>query len=224
MVGKRMRLVVSLAAFALLSGCVRDELRRGELCLSLGDAQRAQTIFASVLDRSPDDKRARRGLGLAGIALARQKAEDGDDRPSDWSRAIRELSLADTVTDSVVREGLFAGRERWARSLVSHGDTLRAEEILEDLVIADPRRTGPRRSLAVLLARTGSVERAEDLFLQNAVIDSTDVDTWFNLGLLSWNAGRRLEATERFLRAERYAPTDPEVLWWVSKVTGETSR
>lgn len=217
MVGKPLHLVVILPLLAGLAGCVRDDLRQAERCLALGDEERALALYASVLDRVPENVRARRGSGLSLLALASERAEDGDDLPAHWSRAVRELSLADTVTDSVVREGMLEGRTRWARSLAERGDTLRAEEILEDLVLAFPQRTRPRHSLAVLLARDGRAAQAEELFLRNAVLDSTDVDTWFNLGLLSWNAGRSLEATHFFLKAERLAPTDPEVLWWVAK-------
>lgn len=219
MVGKRLHLVVILPLLAGLAGCVRDELRQADRCLALGDEERALALYASVLDRVPEDIRARRGSGLSLLALASERAEDGNDLPEHWSRAVRELSLADTATDSVVREGLLDGRTRWARSLAARGDTLRAEEILEDLVQAFPLRTGPRHSLAVLLARDGRAAQAEELFLRNAVLDSTDVDTWFNLGLLSWNAGRSLESTHFFLKAERLAPTDPEVLWWVAKTS-----
>ena len=207
-----------MAALAAgLAGCVRGDLRKGERCLALGDAVRAERLFSSVLDRVPDEARARRGLGLSLLVLARDRADDGEDVPSNWGRAVRELERADTLTDSVVKSGLLDGRTRWARSLAARGDTLRAEEILEDLVVASPRSTGPRGSLAILLARTGYHERAEELFLQNAVIDSTNPDTWFNLGLLAWNQDRHREAAEFFLKAERYAPADPEILWWASR-------
>lgn len=219
MVRKRLHLVVMLPLLSGLSGCVRDDLRLADRCLALGDEERALALYASVLDRVPENVRARRGSGLSLLALASERAEDGNDMPEHWSRAVRELVLADTLTDSVVQEGLVEGRTRWARSLAERGDTLRAEEILEDLVVASPLRTRPRHSLAVLLARAGRTEQAEELFLRNAVIDSTDVDTWFNLGLLSWNASRPLEAIHFFLKAQRLAPTDPEVVWWVAKAS-----
>jgi len=213
-----------VAGMAGLTGCIRSDLRKAERCLALGDADRARGLFSSVLDQSPDDRRARRGLGLTMLALARQKSDDGDDRPANWGAAVREMERADTTSDSALRENLLDGRVRWARSLATHGDTLRAEEILEVLVVAAPNRTGPRRSLAILLARMGSGERAEELFLQNSVLDSTDVDTWFNLGLLAWSGGRRQEAAIHFLRAQKLAPSDPEIQWWASKATNETAK
>lgn len=213
-----------VSGIAGLAGCVSSDLRKAEICLAQGDAERSFDLFSSVLDRDPTQTRGLRGVGLSLLLLATDKADDGEDRASDWGKAVRALGRADTSGDSTVREALLEARVRWARSLASQGDTLRSEEILEELVVAHPRRTGPRKSLAVLLAHTGRNDRAEELFLRNAALDSSDVDTWFNLGLLAWNQGRHREAAEHFLRAQRLAPTDPEILWWASKVASEVER
>lgn len=215
--------MVTLASAASLVGC-GGEVRKGERSLVAGDAERACAFFSTALDRDPDDARARRGMALALVDLAFERTDDGEVRPSDWGKAVRALERSDTATDSVVREALLDGRVRWARQLAKAGDTLRAEEILEGLVRARPERTGPRKSLAVLLAQSGRSDRAEDLLLENAAVDSTDVDTWFNLGLLAWNRGRPREAAEHFLKAERWAPTDPQVLWWAAKAAKEAAR
>lgn len=215
------RCIVLLVIASGLTGCLPSDVRKGETSLKMGDAPRAIRFFSQALDRDPSDPRARRGLGLAMLEHADRLESNGKDDASIWSEAIHELSFADTVGDSVVRTRLLLGRLGWARATVRRGDTGQAIDFLEGLVERHAPETKPRSALAVLLARQGMIERAEALFLENAALDSGNADTWFNLGILAWNQGRRVDAAKAFLSAQQIAPSDPEILWWTLRSTSE---
>lgn len=210
-------LVMALVA----TGCLSREVRNGETSLAMGDATRAIRFFSQALDREPSDLRARRGLGLAMLESAERQEANGKGDASVWSDALRELAFADTVGDSVVRSRLLLGRLGWARATVRRGDTTAAIDFLESLVGFHASETKPRAALAVLLARQGMLARAEALFLENAALDSSNADTWFNLGILAWNQGRKVDAAKAFLNAQGLAPADPEILWWTLRATSD---
>ena len=158
----------------------------------------------------------RRGLAEAWILVARERTEDGEDRPVDWAKPARELERV--PLDTAVERLLDESRLGRARALARSGDTSRALRVLEQALESNPRATASRNLLAVLVDRRGEHDRAAELFLQNTVIDSLDVDSWFNLGLVEWARGRRLEAAEHMLRASRLSPKDPEILWWLGRI------
>jgi Flp pilus assembly protein TadD len=210
------RIAIVLCAIGFLSSCSDRTLRRdARTALSQGDGDRAARFFSEALDRDPGDTRLRRGLGEAWLLVARQHSEDGDDKPSDWSRSVRELERGPADTSS--RRILGEARLGWAKSLARSGDTDRAIRGLEKDLTSDPRATGARNYLAILVDRRGEREHAEDLFLQNTAIDSTDASSWFNLALVEWGRGRRLEAAEHMLHASKLDPKDPEILLWLER-------
>ena len=208
----------SLAACLLLLSCSgRESRRQGDQALAQGDAERAARFYSNALDRDPADPASRRGLAEALVLLARDRADDGEDRAADWSRAARELQRL-PGEDSATLRLLDECRLGKARSLARAGDTDRAVRALESALDANPRAAASRNLLAVILDRRGEHDRAEDLFLQNAAIDSTDADAWFNLALVEWARGRRLQAAEHILHASRLSPKDPEILWWLGRI------
>lgn len=215
-----MRRVASIpwvAATLLLLSCSDGRLRNdAREALKQGDGERAARFFSQALDREPGDPRLRRGLAEAWILVARERTEDGEDRPADWARPVRELERI--PLDSTVARLLDESRLGRARSLARSGDTSRALRVLEQALESNPRATASRNLLAVLVDRRGEHDRAAELFLQNTVIDSLDVDSWFNLALVEWSRGRRLESAEHILRASHLNPKDPEILWWLGRI------
>ncbi len=185
--------------------------------LAQGDGERAARFFSQALDRDPGDVRLRRGLGEAWLLVARQRSEDGEDKPSDWSRAVHELerSPSDTAAKRILSEAQLG----WAKALVRAGDTDRAVRGLEHELEATPRATAARNFLAILVDRRGERDHAEELFLQNAAIDSTDANAWFNLALVEWGRGRKLDAAEHMLHASKLDPKDPEILLWLERIS-----
>jgi Flp pilus assembly protein TadD len=201
-----------------LCSCADRAIKRdARTALAQGDGERAAKFFSQALDRDPGDARLRRGLGEAWLLVARQRSEDGEDKPSDWSRTVRELELgpADTASKRILGEA----RLGWAKALARAGDTDRAVRGLERELESDPRATGARNFLAILVDRRGEREHAEELFLQNAAIDSTDASAWFNLALVEWGRGRRLDAAEHMLHASKLDPKDPEILLWLERIS-----
>ncbi len=222
--GELVRRKLSIAALCLLSllvGCTGPRAK-GDQALKMGDGERAARFFAAALDRSPSDSVLRGRLGEASLLVARARAEDGEDKPADWARAVRELERAPRG-DSSYQTLLEKARFGQARSLLRAGDSDRAERKLEDLLQERPRAVRARNLLAIVVDRRGDPDRAAELFLQNTAIDSSDVDAFFNLALVEWNQGRSLVAIDHIERASRLAPKDPEILWWLERMVRETA-
>jgi len=190
---------------------------KADAALVAGDGERAVRFYAQALDEDPTDSSARRGLGEAQLALAQSRFEDGEDKPSDWSKAVRELERS-AVADSSCLALLEEARFGCARALLRTGDSDRAIRKLESILSARPKATRTRNLLAIVLDRRGDPERAAELFLQNTAIDTTDVDAFFNLALVEWSLGRKLVAIEHIVKASRLAPKDPEIMWWLDRM------
>ncbi|QQS05502.1 MAG: tetratricopeptide repeat protein [Fibrobacterota bacterium] len=201
----------------LMVSCGDPAVKRANAALAMGDGTRAARDFTTALDQDPTDTALRRGLGEALILVAREKANDGDDLPVDWSRAARELERSgqDSTVETLIAEASLA----WARSVLRRGDTDLAVTGLEARMDSATETRRERNLLAILLDHRGERDRAADLFLENAQEDSTDADAWFNLAMVEWARKRRIQAAEHLILAAKHAPEDPEILYWLGKLS-----
>lgn len=192
-------------------------MQRANDALAMGDGARAARDFALALDDDPSDTALRRGLGEALVLVAREKAKDGEDLPADWSKASRELQRGgkDSTMEPLLAEAGLA----WAKAMLRHGDTSLAVAGLEARLKSAPRSHRERNLLAIVMDRQGERDRAAELFLENARQDSSDIDSWFNLALVDWARGRRIQAAEHLLQAAKRSPDDPEILYWLGKMS-----
>lgn len=213
----RRNLLTSALAGLLVLGACSGPREKGHDALSMGDGERAAKLLSQAVERQPTDSSLRRQLGEAHLLVARHRADDGEDQPSDWSRAAREFERSPRA-DSGLRPLLEEARYGQARSLLRVGDSDRAVVKLEAILENRPKATRVRNLLAIVMDRRGESDRAAELFLQNTAIDSTDVDAFFNLALVEWNRGRKLDAIEHIVEASRLAPKDPEILWWLERM------
>jgi len=214
------RQILSMLCASCLVGlcsCADRTRKDARTALVQGDGERAAKFFSQALDKDPGDVRLRRGLGEAWLLVARQRMEDGEDKPSDWSRSVHELERGSS--DTSARRILGEARLGWAKALARSGDTDRAVHGLEHALESDPRATAARNFLAILVDRRGERDHAEELFLQNTAIDSTDANAWFNLALVEWGRGRKLDAAEHMLHASKLDPKDPEILLWLERIS-----
>ncbi|HNY29577.1 MAG TPA: hypothetical protein PKO15_01705 [Fibrobacteria bacterium] len=214
---RSLRLPVAAGMLLWWTGCGDATARKAVEALAAGDGPRAAREYAKALDESPGDTSLRRGLGEALILVARQKAEDGDDLPSDWSGARRELERSgrDSSVSALIDEASLA----WARAALRRGDTDLAIVGLEERMDSASGTRPERNLLAILMDHRGQREKASELFLENARKDSTDADAWFNLAMVEWARERRIEAAEHLLLAAKHAPDDPEILHWLGRIT-----
>jgi Flp pilus assembly protein TadD len=205
----------------LLCGC-RNELDKGEICLRQGDWVRAVAFYEQAVDHDPADGEARSGLARALLQKAQSLALDQRDSAHHWDAAAKEMEIAiQEVPDSLLSQALYETRLQAARKWANAGDTTVALHRLAELREAYPRRTEARNAEAILSVQRGDWAKATDLFLENVAIDSNNVTAQFNLGLLLWKQGRTPQAASFFLHAARIAPRDPEIQYWLEKVTEE---
>ena len=209
--------VLAILSFLIaLVGCQGKQEESARRCLELGDWPRAAKLYAQILDEDPANPAARIGMARALVQKAQSQAMSDQDQPVAWEEASRELEIAQGFSsDSTLRLDWARTTYLWARSLTTHGDTTAALGRLKELLHADTRQLSARNFAAILEYRRGHARTARDLLLQNVALDSTDVPTLYNLGLLEWNENDAINAHRWWLMALRRDPHDENVLWWL---------
>jgi tetratricopeptide (TPR) repeat protein len=97
-----------------------------------------------------------------------------------------------------------------ARLAFADGDSERARDLLEQVLLERPRMVDARRDLAIVLAeRNEQLDRALELARQAEASDDPRADTLDALGLVNLRAGRKQEALASFRRAIRLASDRP---------------
>jgi tetratricopeptide (TPR) repeat protein len=98
-----------------------------------------------------------------------------------------------------------------ARLAFADGDSERARDLLEQVLLERPRMVDARRALAIVLAeRNEQLDRALELARQAEASDDPRADTLDALGLVNLRAGRKQEALASFRRAIRLASERPD--------------
>lgn len=209
-------MAIGLSLFVALSGCQAKREESARRCLELGDWPRAAKLYTQILDEDPANPSARIGMARALVQKAQSQALSDQDQPAAWEEAARELEIAQGFSpDSSLRRDWARTTYLWARSLTTHGDTVAALGRLKELLHTDPRQLAARNFAAILEYRRGHARTARELLLQNVALDSTDVPTLYNLGLLEWNENDAASAHRWWLAALRRDPRDENALWWL---------
>ncbi len=106
---------------------------------------------------------------------------------------------------------LFSEHEK-AMTKVSEGRLIPAGEILERLVVADPKNPLFRSALASIRRRQSRFVDAVTLQREALLLNPEDADSWFNLGLALQEEGNSEEAQKVLTEASRRDPGRAEVL------------
>lgn len=215
-----MRRAGAIAATVFLTialvACQGKQEESARRCLELGDWPRAMKLFTQILDKDPANPAARIGMARALVQKAQSQAMSDQDQPAAWEEASRELEIAQGFSsDTTLRKDWARTTYLWARSLTTHGDTIAALGRLKELLHSDTRQLAARNFAAILEYRRGHARTARELLLQNVALDSNDVPTLYNLGLLEWNENDAVNAHRWWLMALRRDPGDENVLWWM---------
>ncbi len=199
------------AAFTLLAGCGPSDLEKGRISLALGDSQRSAEAFSRVLDKRPDDARARLGLGQA---LLQQAVDHPPDHAS-WKAALVHLEAGATLRPDTASEALVASAYLdWARAQLGAADTLAAIYSLAMARERSPRNTGALNLAGILQCRLGRPEKGKELFELALEADAENVSAHFNLGMLAWQIGDFDAAKSHWQAARHSAPENADLVHW----------
>ncbi len=198
----------------LLISCSPDNIEKGNVCLSLGDYPMAIEFFNKEVRKHPKNYEARLGLGKSYL----QKAVDNDQDTTSWKKALIHLEAVRTLNPNTETVKLIS--QVWAeysQKLLSGGDTVSALEALSSALQYDPGSVEIINSTGILYFRLGYAEKAEVLFKKAVALDSTNVHSFFNLGMLFWSANDVENARTYWLKALSMSPEDEDILYWFAR-------
>lgn len=194
-----------------LAGCGPSTISKGARALELGDYPLAIALFSRVLESDPANSEARLGIGKAYL----QRAADNADDTTAWKTALMHLDAARTLSGSSIVTQLVA--EVWTErgaELLTRGDTLQALTALSRAIALDEKRPEPLNLAGIIYYRTGRTVNARRLFERALSVDSANLASLFNLGMLCWEEQEAERAHALWLQALKCAPDDEEILYW----------
>lgn len=166
-----------------------------------GDLKRAEVQLGEVLERAPDDVRARRLMGQVLLEAKKPKRAR-----SHLERAIR---LAPTAPEAYLV---------LAELLMEASLPDEAVKVIERLGKALPGEPVGYRRLGLALAARGDGVRSERLLKKSVERDQGDLEAWTTLAHIYESTFRLVKALEAWERAAQRAPENPDVLLSAGRV------
>jgi Flp pilus assembly protein TadD len=199
-----------------VTGCGAD-IAKGEECLRIGDYRNAIMFFERAVERNPGSARARAGLAKAWVQRcgAPGAAEAGLEQ---WQRAVDLLSYAAALDQESAPTALRAlAQYQLAKAHIAREDSASARTAANQATRLAPAESRYLNFAAILNFRAGQTDQARDQLIQASVVDTADVTSFFNLGMLAWRDGKPLEAHRWWTAALKRAPRDPNVQYWFAQ-------
>ncbi|MBD3421628.1 MAG: hypothetical protein GF398_16045 [Chitinivibrionales bacterium] len=204
---------VAVIVGSVVSNCTNTAISKGNSCLKLGDYHQAQVFFGKSLMRDPDDYYARLGMGKALLQQAVAESQD----TSVWRKALIHLEASRTLRPRTFDIALLGQAWREAgRTRLSVADTVGGLQAYSRGLHYQPLDLGLINSIAIIYHASGYPQKAEVLFRKALRIDSTHAHTYFNLGMVFWQAGKKTLAHEQWLKALNFDAEDEDILYWFS--------
>lgn len=160
-----------------------------------GDLKRAEVQLAEVLQRAPDDVRARRLMGQVLLEAKKPKRARAH-----LERAIR---LAPTAPEAYLV---------LAELLMEASLPDEAVKVIERLGKALPGESVGYRRLGLALAARGDGVRSERLLRKSVERDQGDLEAWSTLAHIYESTFRLAKALEAWERAAERDPENPDIL------------
>lgn len=196
----------------MAAGCYHDKVKKGTICLELGDYSTAVEIFSVEVKKHPDRYEARLGLGKALL----QRSVDLSDS-LDWKVGLLQLEAAFSLNPQATIKPILS--DAWfqrGQFLLAKGDSSACMEALSRSLEYNPRSLDPLNLAGILYFRKGETKKAEALFQKAVLIDSLSTASRFNLGMVYWSENEVKSAHTNWLAALKLSPDDKDVLYWFS--------
>ncbi|MBN1980090.1 MAG: tetratricopeptide repeat protein [Chitinivibrionales bacterium] len=199
----------------LIAGCNSSNIKKGFICLNLGDYPMAIEFFDKELRAHPDNYEARIGLGKAFL----QKAVDINNDSASWKMSLIHLEAARSLRPDNASVSLLSQVwTEYSHRLLLAGDTVPALEALSSALQYDPENIALLNRIGILYFKLGYAEKSIILFKNALSFDSTHAHSFFNLGMVHWANNDYGKAREFWLKALALDSEDKDILYWFARV------
>lgn len=212
------RLFITILLFTVIAGCGKTNVRKGEICLHIGDYKNAIIFYKKALEQDPGSFRVRRGLAAAWLQRSSAMEMENCITVKDWRTTAKCFEYTIELKRSrEIEKQLAYVYYRLAKSLDKSRDTTGALRSAMKAVRLEPQNTQMLNYAAILNYRTGKTKTAYNLLLQSSVVDSTDATALFNLGMLHWYSHELLQAHQWWLKALAVDPKNETIQYWFAR-------
>jgi tetratricopeptide (TPR) repeat protein len=210
-------MAVLLAAFLLMS-CVKDDIRRGNDALRIGDYDRAIANFSKALDSDPANRDARYGLALSYYAEAEDAERLKDSSFARWNRTAHEFKILSALDSSGSIDANYSTCLFYlARATLNHDASANVLPLLNKSIQLDSLNFFSHNLKGLILAQSGNVEdvnNAKNIFIHIVTREPQFVSAYINLGNIYWDEGDVESAWDTWSAGLQKAPTNKSLIYW----------
>ena len=208
--------VLSLTFF--LMSCVKDDIKRGNDALRIGDYERAIANFSKALDVEPANRDARYGLALSYYAVAEQTDRFKDSSFVRWSRAAREFKILYGLDSSGKIDANYSTCLFYlARATLNHDASANVLPLLDKSIGLDSLNYFSYNLKGLILAQSsapGDLNIAKNIFIHIVTREPGFVSAYINLGNIYWDEGDVEAAWDTWSAGLQKAPTNRFLIYW----------
>ena len=217
MLGRICHIMIVLFAFFLMS-CVKEDIKRGNDALRIGDYERAIANFSKALDVEPANRDARYGLALSYYAEAEQADRFNDSSFDRWNRTAREFKILYGLDSSGSIDANYSTCLFYlARATLNHDASANVLPILDKSIALDSLNYFSYNLKGLILARSrapGDLNSAKNIFIQIVTREPGFISAYINLGNIYWEEGDVESAWDTWSAGLQKAPTNNALIYW----------
>ena len=209
--------MIVLFAFFLMS-CVKEDIKRGNDALRIGDYERAIANFSKALDVEPANRDARYGLALSYYAEAEQADRFNDSSFDRWNRTAREFKILYGLDSSGSIDANYSTCLFYlARATLNHDASANVLPILDKSIALDRLNYFSYNLKGLILARSrapGDLNGAKNIFIHIVTREPGFISAYINLGNIYWEEGDVESAWDTWSAGLQKAPTNNALIYW----------
>lgn len=217
MLGRFCHIMIVLFAFFLMS-CVKEDIKRGNDALRIGDYERAIANFSKALDVEPANRDARYGLALSYYAEAEQADRFNDSSFDRWNRTAREFKILYGLDSSGSIDANYSTCLFYlARATLNHDASANVLPILDKSIALDSLNYFSYNLKGLILARSrapGDLNGAKNIFIHIVTREPGFISAYINLGNIYWEEGDVESAWDTWSAGLQKAPTNNALIYW----------
>lgn len=209
--------VVVLCIALCLCACIGEDLVRGNAALKIGDYDRAVENFSKVLDKDPTNRDARYGLALSYYAIAEDNERIHASTLDLWEKTVREFKILSKIDSSGKTSLAYSSSLFYlARASLEANPKSKVLPLIDLSIELDSLNFFSYNLKALLLASTGNVREAKDIFAYILTKDPKFISAYINLGSVYWKEGDIESAWDIWSMGLRENPKVPDLIHWTA--------
>ncbi len=202
----------------LLMSCVKDDIKRGNDALRIGDYERAIANFSRALDVEPANRDARYGLALSFYAEAEQADRFNDSSFNRWSRTAREFKILSKLDSSGSIDANYSTCLFYlARATLNQDASANVLPLLDKSIQLDSLNYFSYNLKGLILAQSNApadLNSAKNIFIHIVTREPGFISAYINLGNIYWEEGDVESAWDTWSAGLQKAPTNRSLIYW----------